>query len=133
MRCCLLGRQGSNELRARDSLLRLAQRYHLDPNELLNDFIEAWKHGSTQRAGYMIACRHSNAQSGMFQITHDQKISQFPIDHAILTNPNSFRHYFQGFKIEPLEAPHQLYLTINELRFRTRHVNLKATVVETSQ
>jgi replication factor A1 len=66
----------------------------------------------------------------MFQITHDQKISQFPIDNTVLTNPNSFRHYFQGFQFEPIVAPHQLYLTIDKLRFRTRYVNLKAKVVE---
>jgi replication factor A1 len=125
-----LGRRGSNELRVRDSLLRLAHRYQLDPNELLDAFIKAWKHGVTQQAGYTITCRHSNAQLGMFLFTHNHVISQFPIDLAVLSNPNSFRHYFQSFKIEPRDVPHKLYLTIDELRFRTRHVNLKATVVE---
>jgi replication factor A1 len=125
-----LGRRGSNELRVRDSILRLANRYQLNPNELLDAFIKAWKHGVTQQADYTITCRHSDAQLGMFLFTHDRVISQFPIDLAVLTNPNSFRHYFQDFKIEPIEVPHQVYLTIDELQFRKRHVNLKATVVE---
>jgi replication factor A1 len=125
----LLGRQGSSELRVRDSILRLAYRYRLDPNDLLDSFIEAWKHGSTQQATYTITCRHSNAQSGMFQITHNQIISQFPIDLAVLTRPESFRHYFQEFKLEPKD-PSQFYHTIDELRFRSRDINLKAKVVE---
>ena len=125
----LLGRQGSSELRVRDSILRLAQRYRLDPNDLLDDFIEAWKHGSIQQATYTISCRHRNAQSGMFQITHNQVISQFPIDLAVLTNPDSFRHYFRDFQFEDI-TPQQIYLTIDELRFKSRGVNLKAKVVE---
>ena len=43
MKGFFLGRQGSNELRVRDSILRLATRYQLDPNELLDAFIEAWQ------------------------------------------------------------------------------------------
>ncbi len=130
MRWLLLGRQGSSELRVRDSILRLAHRYRLDPNDLLDSFIEAWKHGSMEQATYTIACRHSNTQSGMFQITHNQVISQFPIDLAVLLNPDNFRHYFQDFQLEDIENPQQAYLTINELRFRSRGVNLKATVAE---
>jgi replication factor A1 len=125
-----MGRKGSNELRVRDSILRLATRYQLDPNELLDAFIEAWRHGSTQQTGYTIECRHSDTQLGMFLITHNQVLSQFPIDLTVLTRPDSFRHYFQEFKLEPLKAPSQLYLTIDELRFRMQHVNLKAKVVE---
>jgi replication factor A1 len=130
MKCLLLGRKGSNELRVRDSILRLATRYQLDPNELLDAFIDAWKHGVTQQTGYTIACRHSNTQSGMFQITHDHVISQFPIDLTVLTRPDSFRHYFHEFKLEPIKAPSHVYLTIDELQFRMQHVNLKAKVVE---
>jgi hypothetical protein len=125
-----MGRKGSNELRVRDSILRLATRYQLDPNELLDAFIDAWKHGVTQQTGYTIACRHSNTQSGMFQITHDHVISQFPIDLTVLTRPDSFRHYFHEFKLEPIKAPSHVYLTIDELQFRMQHVNLKAKVVE---
>ena len=126
----LLGRQGSSELRARDSILRLASRYRLDPNELLDSFIEAWKHGSTQQETYTITCRQSNAQSGMFQITHNQVISQFPIELTVLANPDNFRHYFRDFQFEDIEPPQQIYLTIDELRFQARNVNLKAKVVE---
>jgi replication factor A1 len=125
-----MGRQGSHELKVRDSLLRLATRYQLDPNALLDAFIDAWKRGSTQQTDYTIECRHSNAQSGIFLITHNQVISQFPIDLAVLTRPDSFRHYFQEFKLEPNEAPSQIYHTIDELRFRMQHVNLKAKVSE---
>jgi replication factor A1 len=125
-----MGRQGSNELRVRDSILRLATRYQLDPNKLLDAFIEAWKHGSTQQTDYTIECRHSDAQSGMFLITHNDVISQFPIDLAVLMRPNSFRHYFQGFTLEPVNDLSQGYLTIDELRFRMQHVNLKAKVSE---
>ncbi len=130
MRCLALGRKGSNELRVRDSILGLAHRYQLDPNDLLDAFIEAWKYGTTHHPDYTIVCRHRDAQLGMFQITHDQVISQFPIDLAVLTSPDSFRHYFQGFQLEPSEAPSQVYLLINELQFHMRHVNLKAQVVE---
>lgn len=125
----LLGRQGSSELRVRDSILRLAQRYRLDPNDLLDDFIEAWKHGSIQQASYTISCRHRNAQSGMFQITHNQVISQFPIDLAVLMNPDNFRHYFRDFQFEKIPSQ-QIYITIDELRYKSRGVNLKAKVVE---
>ncbi len=130
MKCLLLGRKGSNELRVRDSILRLATRYQLDPNELLDAFIEAWNHGSTQQTGYSIVCRHSDAQSGMFQLTHNHVISQFPIDLAVLMKPDNFRYYFRGFKLKPIQAPSQLYRSIDELRFQMRSVNLKAKVVE---
>lgn len=103
-----MGRQGLSELRVRDSILRLAYRYRLDPNDLLDSFIEAWKHGSTQQATYTITCRHSNAQSGMFQITHNQVISQFPIELTVLINPDSFRHYFRGFQFEDVEPLQQI-------------------------
>jgi len=125
-----LGRKGSNELRVRDSILRLATRYQLDPNELLDAFIEAWKHGLTQQTDYTIECRHSDAQFGMFLITHNHAISQFPIDLAVLMKPNSFRHYFQGFTLEPVNDSSQAYLSIDELRFRMQHVNIKAKVSE---
>ena len=125
-----MGKRGSSELRARDSILRLAQRYQLDPNDLLDGFIKAWKYGSIQQPTYTIACRHSNAQSGMFQITHNQVISQFPIDIAVLMNPNNFRYYFRGFKLEDNETPRQFYRSIDDLRFQSRDVNLKAKVVE---
>ena len=125
-----MGRQGSSELRVRDSILRLAYRYQLDPNDLLDSFIEAWKQGTTQQATYTITCRQSNEQSGMFQITHNQVISQFPIELTVLKNPDNFRHYFRDFQFEDIETPQQIYLTIDELRFQARNVNLKAKVIE---
>jgi replication factor A1 len=125
-----MGRQGSNELRVRDSILRLATRYQLDPNELLDAFIEAWQYGSTQQPRYTIECRYSDDESGMFLLTHDHTISQFPIDLAILTRPDNFRHYFHDFQFDHVDVPSKIYLSIDDLRYQMRHVNVKARVVE---
>ena len=127
----LLGRRGFNELRVRDSILCLAKKCKIDPNELLDTFIEAWKHGKAEKAGYLISCRQTNAQSGIFLVTkNEQVVSQFPIDIAVLQNPDGFRHFFHGIKLDHIEEPDRSYLTIDALRFRMRQVNLKATVIE---
>jgi replication factor A1 len=130
MKGLFVGRQGSNELRVRDSILRLATRYQLDPNELLDAFIEAWHYGSSTQPRYAIECRHCDDESGVFLITHERAISQFPIDSAILTRPDSFRHYFHDFQLEPVDVPSQTYLSIDDLRYQMRHVNVKAKVIE---
>ena len=126
-----MGRRGFNELRVRDSILCLAKKCKIDPNELLDTFIEAWKHGKAEKAGYLISCRQTNAQSGIFLVTKDEQVvSQFPIDIAVLQNPDGFRHFFHGIKLDHIEEPDRSYLTIDALRFRMRQVNLKATVIE---
>ena len=66
----------------------------------------------------------------MFLITHEHAISQFPIDLTILTRPDSFRHYFHDFQLEAVDVPSQTYLSINDLRYQMRPVNVKARVVE---
>lgn len=127
----MLGRRGFNELRVRDSILCLANKYKIDPNQLLDTFIEAWKHGEAEKAGYLISCRQTNAQSGIFLITNnEQVVSQFPIDTSVLENPDGFRHFFHGTKLAQIEEPDRSYHTIDALRFRMRQVNLIATVIE---
>jgi len=126
-----LGRRGFNEIRVRDSILCLANKCKIDPNELLDTFIEAWKHGEAEKAGFHISCRQTNAQSGIFLITNnEQVVSQFPIDIAVLKNPDGFRHFFHGIKFDQAEEPDRSYHTIDALRFRMRQVNLIATVIE---
>ncbi len=126
-----MGRRGFNEIRVRDSILCLANKCKIDPNELLDTFIEAWKHGEAEKAGFHISCRQTNAQSGIFLITNnEQVVSQFPIDIAVLKNPDGFRHFFHGIKFDQAEEPDRSYHTIDALRFRMRQVNLIATVIE---
>ncbi len=118
-------------MRVRDSILCLANKYKIDPNELLDTFINAWKNGEAEKAGYIIACRQTNLESGIFLITNNnQVVSQFPIDIAVLKNPDGFRHFFHGIKLDQIEEPDQSFITIDELRFRMRQVNLKAKVIE---
>jgi replication factor A1 len=122
---------GSNTVRGLDSILCLADKHKLNPNELFDAFIAAWKHGKDKKSGYTITCRQTNSQSGIFLISfNDKVISQFSIALTVLRNPDRYRYTFQDFKIEQTEEPSDSYLTIDELRFRMRHVNLKAKVVE---
>ena len=94
-----MGRNGYSEL---ESIIFLAKKFALDPNEVMDAFVESWKndHATATVGNLTIACREVHQDSVMFLVTSEEKVvSQFPIQLEVLNNPVPLRQYFGNIHV----------------------------------
>ena len=115
------------------SIVLIAKKNDVDPNLLIDAFVEAWRHKVSHCGSLTISCRTVNQDSATFLLTNKETvISQFPIKQEALRIPDSFRHYIQYV---PTPAPSsekskQRQKKINELKSGMKGVGVTAKIVK---
>jgi replication factor A1 len=116
-----------------ESIVLIAGKYDLDPELLIEAFIEAWSNETSHLGNLKIICREVNQDFTSFLITKGEKvISQFPITTEILENSEYVKSQIQYFP-----PPYRLQRKrdrklwkISELSYRMRGIDVKAKIIE---
>ena len=114
------------------SIVLIAKKHDVDPNLLIDAFVEAWRNKVSHCGSLTISCRTVNQDSATFLLTNKETvISQFPIKQEALRIPDSFRHYIQYIPTPTLSSekskPRQK--KINELKSGMKGVGVTAKIV----
>jgi replication factor A1 len=111
----------------------IAKKHDVDPNLLIEAFVEAWKNKVSHCGSLTISCRAINQDSATFLLTNKEKvISQFPIKQEALRIPDSFRHYVQ-YVPTPTPTPKNSqpqHKKIDELKSGMKGVGVTAKIVK---
>jgi len=105
----------------------------LDPELLIEAFVEAWSNETSHLGNLKITRRKVNQDSASFLITKGEKVvSQFPITTEILKNPEYVKNQIQYFppSYYAQKKLDQKQWKISELRYRLRGINVKAKIIE---
>jgi hypothetical protein len=115
------------------SIVRIAGKYQLEPNHLIDAFVEAWRETNSYYDPLRITCRGVKQDSATFLITNQEKVvAQFPINLEYLKNPQTLKSDSHDIPI-PISPPKKSIMQqkrVNELTAGMKGVDVKATIVE---
>ena len=114
------------------SIVLIAKKHDVDPNLLIDAFVEAWRNKVSHCGSLTISCRTVNQDSATFLLTNKETvISQFPIKQEALRIPDSFRHYIQYIPTPTpsSEKSKPRQKKINELKSGMKGVGVTAKIV----
>ena len=115
------------------SIVKIAQKHDVDPKQLVDAFVEAWKNRIAQCGRLTISRRGITRDSATFLITKEEKVVwQFPVALENVRNPEILKKLIQDMPIpQPLEQErYQKKQQIDNLRFGMKGIDVKATIVE---
>ena len=120
------------------SIVKIAAKYDLDPDLLVESFMEAWKNKDVNCGGLKITCRGVNKDedSATFLVTYEGKVvSQFPIKTEVLENQDTFKSHLRNTPMQEIRERYSrkddgLLKKIGQLRYRMKGVDLKAKIIE---
>jgi replication factor A1 len=120
------------------SIVKIASKYDLDPDLLVESFTEAWKNKIDHCGGLKITCRGviDDKDSATFLVTCEEKVvSQFPIKTEVLENQDVFKNHLRHIPIQEIRERYSrrdtgLKKNIGQLRVKMKKVDLKAKIVE---
>jgi replication factor A1 len=115
------------------SIVSIAKKYKLEPVQLFEALVEAWKNESAQCDILTILCREVNHDSVTFLLTNNETVvSQFPIMLDVLKDPEYYKEQLRYFSKSLYDTVKQEKKTrkISELRYGMRSIDLKAKVIE---
>jgi replication factor A1 len=115
-------------------LIRVSEKYGLEPRRFLTCFLDAWVRGKSSYNGMLIQCRRKTESEGVFLVTQDQKvIAQLSLGEPLLKRlPDVDLECFPSVPAKKIEAPRTVDIQIKDIRSGIKCVNLKARVVEKS-
>ncbi len=115
------------------SIVSIARKYDLEPEQLFEAFVEAWSNKSSQYGILTIACREVNHDSATFLLTNKEKVvSQFPITLDVLKEPEYYKdqlQYVSKFHYKNKKQEKKIR-KISELRYGMKGIDIKAKVIE---
>ena len=114
------------------SIVLIAKKHDVDPNLLIDAFVEAWRNKVSHCGSLTISCRTVNQDSATFLLTNKETVvSQFPIKQEALRIPDSFRHYIQYVPTPTpsSEKSKPRRKKINELKSGMKGVGVTAKIV----
>ena len=114
------------------SIVLIAKKHDVDPNLLIDAFVEAWRNKVSHCGSLTISCRTVNQDSATFLLTNKETVvSQFPIKQEALRIPDSFRHYIQYIPTPTpsSEKSKPRQKKINELKSGMKGVGVTAKIV----
>jgi len=120
------------------SIVKIAAKYDLDPDILVETFTEAWKNKNDHCGCLKIKCRgvNDNEASATFLVTCEEKvISQFPIKTKVLENEDEFKNHLKHIPIKEIKERYirkdtGITKRIGQLRYKMKRVDLKAKIIE---
>lgn len=112
------------------SIVSIAGKYGVDPEGLIDAFIEAWRNTMASCDGLEVRCRTVKEESAMFLAMHDEKVvAQFPISLIALNNPERFKTHIQQIPMpSSSRSLKHTPLKIEELRAGMRQITISASV-----
>ena len=82
------------------SIVKIAHKYHVDPINFVDAFVEAWRNKENNYENLTVVCRVVKDDSATFLITNNEKVvSQFPIKIESLRNPVTLKNYVSSISI----------------------------------
>jgi hypothetical protein len=100
------------------SIVRIAGKYQLEPNHLIDAFVEAWRETNSYYDPLRITCRGVKQDSATFLITNQEKVvAQFPINLEYLKTPQTLKSDSHDIPI-PISPPKKSIMQqkrVNEL------------------
>jgi replication factor A1 len=105
----------------------------VDPNQLVDAFVEAWENTTAQCGGLTISRRGITRDSATFLITKEEKVIwQFPVNLENVRNPEVLKKYIQDMPAPqpPEQERYQKKQQIDNLRFGMKGINVTAKIVE---
>jgi len=115
------------------SIVTIARKHDVDPNLLVDAFVEAWENKTSQCGKLMISLRGTTRDSATFLITKEEKVIwQFPVNLENVRNPEVLKKYIQDMPVpQPLEQEeYQKKQPINNLRFGMKGIDVTAKIIE---
>lgn len=115
------------------SILLIAKKYDLNPNQLIDAIIQAVKNKNYSHGSLKISPRRITKESISFLITKDDKvISQFPINREILKNPEYLKECIRKIPISRYKTSKisKTPKKIADLRYGMKRINIQAQVIE---
>jgi replication factor A1 len=113
----------------------LSVKYEVDPDQLFQALISAWKNRESTCGNLLITCRKKIRDKAIFLITRGHKVvAQFPILKNFLKESNPIAHSRNTDLIRRHLArkanrkPHSLHIA--DLKTGMKQINLKAKVME---
>jgi len=74
------------------SVAKIAAKYSVNSELLLDAFAEAWAHGKSKCENLKIECRRGSQSSSIIMITYgDRVVWQFPVEGEILEKPEAYK------------------------------------------
>ena len=114
------------------SIVLIARKHNLDPNQLVDTFIEALKKKRSYCGSLMVTCRKADHDSATFLIEKEEKVVwQSKINLESIRNPD-IRDYIHNISI-PVNVTKTQYLQnqkINELRFGMKGITVRGKITE---
>lgn len=115
------------------SIVYLAGKYQLEPNHLIDTFVDAWRNTSALYEPLQITCRGIKHDAATFLVTNNEKVVwQFPITLEYLRNPHTLKSDIHDIPL-PIILPKQSLQRqkmINELSAGMKGIDVTATIVE---
>jgi replication factor A1 len=114
------------------SIVTIARKHDVDPQQLVDAFVEAWENTTSTCGGLTIARRGTSRDSATFLITKEEKVIwQFPVNLENVRNPDVLKKYIQDMPApQPKEKPYQKKQLIEDLRFGMKGVDVTAKIIE---
>lgn len=115
------------------SIVTIARKHDVDPNQLVDAFVEAWENTTAQCGELTISRRGITRDSATFLITKKEKVIwQFPVNLENVRNPEVLKKYIQDMPTPqpPEQERYQKKQQIDNLRFGMKGIDVTAKIVE---
>ena len=82
------------------SIVTIARKHDVDPNLLVDAFVDAWANKIARCGSLRISCRAVNQDSAIFLVETEEKIIwQFPINLESIRDPNVLKKHISDIPI----------------------------------
>lgn len=114
------------------SIVHLAGKHQLEPNHLIDTFVDAWRNSRSHYKSLQITCRESEHDLARFLITvNENVVSQFPIHLKLLQTPGALKAYIEDIPIPTTpRAIAQPAKTVDALKAGMKGVRVTGKIVE---
>jgi len=118
------------------TIVEIASKYDINPYQLIESIINAWKYRIDQCENLTIACRGvKNEDTAMILITDQENVvSQFPIKTIVLENPTEIHNHLQYVPVHEIQERYRrrenVFHKIAQLKNKMKRVDLKAKIIK---
>jgi len=118
------------------TIVEIASKYDINPYQLIESIINAWKHRTDQCGKLTIASRDVKKEDTAMILITDQAnvVSQFPIKTIVLENPTEIRNHLQYVPIHEIQERYSrretVFHKIAQLKNKMKRVDLKAKIIK---
>jgi len=121
-------------------LAKISLKHGIDPNELFNKIVDAWKKRRSKCKQLTIRCREKTRYRAIFLITTDYKaVAQFPLPEHLLKATAPLKEFAYVIEREKIALAKKRsdsevrYFKIKDLKAGMKRINLKARVLAISR